>query len=193
MKPLTHNRSGFTFIEVLVATLIFTMAVVASVGVTQGAVRATREAKEISTATWLLQNVMTQLETKVETEGFDKGCEKKREAKFEPPYDRFTWKTTCEEIDFSLSQTAAQMLKPEEEKSDTDATQENMVQKMILQTASEYLTKSLRELHAEVHWSQGKQKRKIDVTTHIGRYDLPVGLPGTAPAAGTSTGSPTTP
>lgn len=165
-------KGGFTFIEVMVATLIFTLAVVASVGVTQGSVRATREAKELSQATWLLQNVMTQLETKVETEGFDKGCEKKREAKFEAPYQNYTWKTTCIEIDFNLSQTAVQMANPDDESSQEN--KENMVQKLILKSASDYLTKSVREIHAEVSWMRGKQKRTIDVTTHIARYDLPL-------------------
>lgn len=188
-----RSQAGFTFVEVLVAIMIFTLAVVASVGITQGSVRATREAREISTATWLLQNVITQLETKVETEGFDKGCEKKKEAKFEAPYDRFSWKTTCEEIDFNLSQTAAKMMDPgDDDRGEAEKNQENMVTKLILQSASDYLTKSIREIHAEVHWMQGKTKRKIDVTTQIARYDLPVNLPGagggTAPAGNPATG-----
>ena len=165
--------------EVLVAMLIFTMAVVYFVSISQGSVFATREAREISTATWLLQNVITQLETRLETEGFDKGCEKKKEAKFEAPYERYIWKTTCEEIDFNLSQTAAQMMQaPEGE--EQDRANEDQIQKVILQTASEYLSKSMREIHAEVSWMEGKQRRKVDVTTHIARYDLPLGVPGAA-------------
>lgn len=174
MKRLGDIRA-FTIFEVMMAILIFTLAVVASVGVTQGAVRATREAKEISTATWLLGNVMTQLETKLETEGFDKGCDKKKEAKFEAPFDRFTWLTTCEKIDFNISQTAVRM---DPEKSEEQNNQENLVQKMILNTASTYLTESMREIHAEVHWNVGKQHRKIDLTTHVARYDTPLNFPG---------------
>lgn len=185
MKRASHIQ-GFTIFEVMMAILIFTLAVVASVGVTQGAVRATKEAKTISTATWLLGNVMTQLETKVETEGFEKGCEKKREAKFEAPFDRFTWKTTCEKIDFAISQTAARMMDPE--KSEEQNNQENLVQKMILNTASEYLSESMREIHAEVHWNEGKQHRKIDLTTQIARYDLPLSLPGAGGGTGQGQG-----
>jgi type II secretion system protein I len=190
MKRSKYIRNaGFTFIEVLVAMLIFVMAVVASLSVTDGSVRATREAKEISTATWLLQNVMVELETKLETEGFDKGCEKKKTNKFEPPYQNFTWTTTCEEIDFNLSQTAAQMAqKEDDDKSSDQQNQTNMITKMILQAASDYMGKSLRELHAEVTWMRGKQTRKVDATTHVARYDQPVAAPS-APAAGGATGA----
>ncbi len=179
------NPKGFTFIEVLVAMLIFVYAVIASLSVTDGSVRATREAKDISTATWLLQNVMVELETKVETEGFDKGCELKKEAKFAPPYDRYVWKTTCTEIDFNLSQTAAQTLAQKD--NEDEANQQNMVQKMVLQMASDYMGKALRELHAEVRWNQGKQVRKVDLNTHFARYDQPLQMPG---GVGTAPGTP---
>lgn len=180
---------GFTFIEVLVAMLIFVLAVLASISLSQGSVRATMEAKDITVATWLLQNVMAELETKLETEGFDKGCEKKKEAKFEAPYDRFSWRTSCEEIDFNLSQTAAQMANAKTEDAGSN-TQENVILKMILQIASQYMTKSLRELHVEIFWTQGKNKRQVDATTHVARYDQPVVLPAMSGAAsGTSDSS----
>ena len=167
------NESGFTFVEVLVAMAIFVMAVVASVSLTGGSVRATKEAKDISTAAWLLQSIMVQLETRLETEGFDKGCEKMKEAKFDPPYDRYTWATYCYQIDFNLSQTAAQLAQ-KEAKGDNDTNDqatEDMIMKAVLQTANTYLANSIRELHVEVMWTQGKQKRKVDATTHVARYD----------------------
>lgn len=170
---LSKLNSGFTFIEVLVAMFIFTMAVVASLGLNQGSVRATREAKTLSTATWLLQNVMVELETKLETEGIEKGCEKKKEGKFEPPFNNFTWATYCQQIDFQLSQTAAAMLSGDENKSESEQSQENMIQKMVLENASGYLSKATRELHAEVIWMEGKEPRTIDVTTHFAKYDEP--------------------
>jgi len=184
------NKNGFTFIEVLVAMLILVLAVLASVSLTDGSVRATREAKDISTATWLLQNVMTELETKLETEGIEKGCEAKKEAKFEAPYEKYSWTTTCIEIDFNLSQTAADLAKQNEEDDvSQNREQENQIQKFILDTASQYITKSLRELHAEVSWSQGKQRRKVDATTHFARYDQPIALPNLGGAGGGTGGS----
>jgi type II secretion system protein I len=175
---------GFTFIEVLVAMLIFVLAVLASISLSQGSVRATKEAKDITVASWLLQNVMAELETKLETEGFDKGCEKKKEAKFEAPYDRYSWRTSCEEIDFNLSQTAAQMAQNKSEDSGSN-TQENLILKTILQIASQYMTKSLRELHVEIYWVAGTQKRQVDATTHVARYDQPVVIPSLGASSGT--------
>lgn len=190
-------RAGFTFIEVLVAMLIFTLAVLAAVSIADGATRATREARDISRAAWLLQRVMTELETKVETEGFDRGCEKKKEGKFEGPDANFTWITYCNEVDMRLSESAAQtmqaMQKGDDEESNT--TKENVILKLIMDTASTYMTKALREIHAEVYWMQGKNKRKVDATTHVVRYDMPLQIPGLPggttpnPAGGAGTGT----
>src|SRR4051794_37052697 len=112
-KPSTSNN-GFTFIEVLIAILIFTLVVVAAVNVMRGSVRATAEAKEISTATWLLQNKMVELETGLEGQGVDKFCTKKKEGKFEAPFERFSWVTTCNQIDFKIPEASTKNAKNED-------------------------------------------------------------------------------
>ena len=66
------------------------------------------------------------------------------------------------------------MMKDTQPDDGKDASQEDMIQKMVLETASTYISKSIRELHAEVTWMAGKQKRTIDATTHIARYDQPL-------------------
>jgi type II secretion system protein I len=194
-----NNHTGFTFIEVLVAMLIFVLAVLAAINIARGSVRATKDAREVTIATWLLQNVMVELETRIETEGFDKGCEKKKQAKFDVPYDNYTWTTYCDDIDFHISETAAQIANQSKDKdknsssddASVDSEKTDQMQKMVLDTASDYISKSIKELHAEVNWMQGKTKRTVDVTTHIARYDLPLSLPGmggtTPGAAGTTT------
>jgi len=175
-----RDERGFTLIEVLVAILIFVVSAVVFIELTQGAGRATRDTREISTATWLLQSVMTEMETKIQTQGFDRGCEKKKEGRFEAPYQNYTWVSYCTEIDFKISQTAAQLLeaqKSEDERFNNEPKKEDMIVKMILDTASKYITKSAREIHVEVNWTSGKRKRSVDATTHVARYDQPVELP----------------
>lgn len=182
---LRPQAAGFTFIEVMVAMLIMVLAVVAAVNITRGAVRATRDSKEISIATWLAQTAIVDLETKVETEGVEKGCDKKKDGKFKAPYEQYTWTTYCTEIEFNISQEAAKIAAAagNTEKEDENSS-ENMIQKMILQAASDYITKSLRELHAEVKWTEGKQQRSIALTTHFVRYDQPLTLPGVGGGGG---------
>jgi type II secretion system protein I len=183
MRPIVQKSSGgFTFIEVLVAMLIFTLAVLAALNVGEGSVRATREAKEISTASWLLQSAITELETKIESEGIDKGCQKKAEGKFDAPYDKFTWVGYCNEIDFKVSEAAAKLAQSSPE--DESATQkEDVMLKAVLDVASSYLTKSLCELHVEVNWLNGKTKRQVTATTHVVRFDQQVAIPGLATGA----------
>jgi type II secretion system protein I len=177
---------GFTFIEVLVAMLIFTLAVLAALNIVTGSVRAVKEAKEISQASWLLQNLMAEAESKLEGQGIDKACLAKEDGKFPEPYQNFRWKKSCYRIDFKLSEGAARLQEQmqsgnKEEESD----KENQMLKMVLNLASEYITRSTRELHAEVIWMQGKTQRQISATSHFVRYDQQPALPG-APSPATA-------
>lgn len=172
-RPVSH---GFTFIEVMVAMLIFTMAVLAASNIADGSVKATRDARDVSRAAWLLQSTMTELETRLETDGIDKACDKKKEGKFEGAGNEgFTWKTECYEIDLKLSQTASKM--SQDNADERAANQENLIQKLVLDLASAHISKSLREIHAEIYWLQGKNKRTVTATTHFVRYDQQVAVP----------------
>ncbi len=181
-------NKGFTFIEVLVALLIFTFSGLAALSIVTGSVRAVKEAKEISHATWLLQNLMAQTEAKLEGQGLDKACKEKDEGKFPAPNERFQWKTSCYKIDFRLSEAAAKLQQQMASGKNADAdTDEDPILKMILQVASEYLTRSTREIHVEVNWTQGKTPRQLTATSHFARYDQQPALPG---GMGTGTSSP---
>lgn len=174
-------RNGFTFIEVLVAMLIFTIAALAAINIVSGSVRATREAKEISQATWLLQNLLAETESKLEAQGIDKACKEKETGKFPAPNDTFEWKTECYKVDFHLSEAAAklqeQVAKQAGEDEDGKSSQENPFLKIILQVASEYISRSTREVHVEVSWKQGKTPRALSASTHFVRYDQQAQLP----------------
>jgi len=182
------NR-GFTFIEVLVAMLIFTMAALSALNIVNGSVRATKESKEISQATWLLQNLMAQTESKLEAQGIDKACKEKEEGKFEAPYENYRWTTSCYKIDFKLSEAAAKLAAAMQQGEDSKSTGEDPMLKMIMSVASEYLTRSTREVNVEVSWEQGKTKRQVAATTHFVRYDQMLAMPGGVPAGGTGTGT----
>lgn len=181
---LLSQKSGFTLVEVLFAILIFVIAAVAAADLTRGSVKASREGKEVSIATWLLQNVMTELETKIETEGFEKGCEKKKEGKFEAPYDKYTWTATCNEIDFKISASAKKLM----DKNDEDKSQstEDMIQKVVLQSAGDYLSKSIREINVVINWKMGPVDKSINATTHVAVYNQPFVFQGLAGLGGTN-------
>lgn len=179
------SSKGFTFIEVLIAMAIFTIAVLAAIDITSGSVRATRDARDISTATWLLQQKMVELETKLETDGVEKACEKKDTGKFGEPYETYTWESNCDEVDFQLSETASKLAKASGQDDEDKSAPENVILKMILKTASDYITQSIREVHVAVNWTSGKTKRSIDATTHFVRYDQKVSIGGVTSGGGT--------
>jgi len=176
LKKLKQNHSGFTFIEVMIATVIFVLAALAAMDLARGSDRAVKDAQDVTVATWLLQKAVVELETRIETEGIEKACEKKKDGKFEDPYAGFSFTTYCSEIDFKISEAASAVLGGGES-SEEEANPENMIKKQLLKIASDYMSKASRELHVEVRWMQGKTPRKIDVTTHYSRTDLPVQFP----------------
>jgi prepilin-type N-terminal cleavage/methylation domain-containing protein len=170
LKILKSNNSGFTFIEVMIATVIFVMAALAAMDLARGSVRAVKDAQDVTVATWLLQKVIVELETRLESEGIEKACEKKKEGTFEPPHEKFSYVTYCSEVDFKLSETTSAMLGGEDESNEKNT--ENLQLKMLFDKASKYINKATREIHAEVMWVQGKTPRTIDVTTHVVNYSL---------------------
>ena len=179
---IDSNRGdrGFTFIEVMVAMLIFVMASLAAISIAQGAVRASRDAKEMSVAVWLLQSKMVELETALETKGMDKACEKKKEGKFDAPFENFKWATFCYEVDFQLSAAASQLQQAAasgSEDSDENPKSENPLQKFIFNVVNDYIGKAIREIHVDVLWDQGKTTRTVALTSHFARYDQSLQIP----------------
>ncbi|NBX76705.1 MAG: prepilin-type N-terminal cleavage/methylation domain-containing protein [Proteobacteria bacterium] len=174
MKILRSNNSGFTFIEVMIATVIFVMAALAAMDLARGSVRAVKDAQDVTMATWLLQKVIVELETRLESEGIEKACEKKKEGTFEPPHEKFSYVTYCSEIDFRLSEEASKILGEGAEEQSDNAQTINLYKKQLLEAMSKYISTASREIHAEVSWMQGKTPRVIDVTTHFVNYGLPI-------------------
>ncbi|MBY0369848.1 prepilin-type N-terminal cleavage/methylation domain-containing protein [bacterium] len=180
MKQRQRNISGFTFIEVMVSILIFSLAGIAAASIVNGSVRATRESKEISEATWLLQNFMSESETKLEAQGIEKACQEKETGKFDPPYDKYTWTRYCTEIDYQLSETASKLAEQAKSGKDDDddmSESENQLLKVLLTMAGDFITRSMRELHVEINWQSGKNPRQVTGTSHFVRYDQQPTLP----------------
>ncbi len=164
--------------------LIFTMAALTAVSIVNGSVRATRESKEVTQASWLLQNILAQTESKLEAQGVDRACQEKEEGKFPAPFDQYRWKTQCYKIDFHLSEAAAKLQQELQQKAageeydSSNKNKEDPTLKLIFQTASEYFSRSVREVHAEVSWIRGKNPQSISATTHFVRFDQQPALPG---------------
>lgn len=183
------SQDGFTFIEVLVAMLIFVLAALTAVELVRGAVKSTGRTRDITEATWLLQNIMTELETKMETLGFEEGCEKKTEARFAAPYENYSWTATCDEIEFRLSETAAKAMAAQSAGEEDYDTSEDQILKLVLNVASEYITSSLRELHATISWTEGTTPRTVSATTHVVSMDQKLPSLGLGGAGGGSSGT----
>ncbi len=165
-------QNGFTFIEVLVAMAIFVIASVAAINITTGAVQATHDSKYMTIATFLAQKIMVELETQIETKGFDEGCFKEKEGKFDSPYNNYSWKTYCDEIDFYLSDTISNLLEATENKeSEEPQINKNQIVSILIKNANDFISKAIRELHVEVFWEHKNEIRKVSLTTYVANYN----------------------
>lgn len=173
------DENGFTFIEVLIAMVILVMAVIAASTIIESSVRSSKDIKEMTQATWLLEKIMTQHEIEIDSNGIDKGCTPKKEGKFSPPHEMYSWVSYCSQIDFHMSETAAKLnLAKEMGKSANQmGKSQDVILSMFTDMANRYFSKSMRELHVEVAWMRGKQKKTIALTTHIARFDQTIDLP----------------
>lgn len=174
MKKQWHNRSGFTFIEVMIATVIFVMAALAAMDLARGSVRAVKDAEDVTTATWLLEKTLVEIEARLESEGIEKACDKKKEGTFDEPYEKYSYVTYCTEIDFRISEEASRLMGGDGAQNPDGPTPEDIMKKTMLDLVNKYISKASREIHVEVLWKQGKNPRSVDVTTHFARYDMPL-------------------
>ncbi|MBS1958684.1 MAG: prepilin-type N-terminal cleavage/methylation domain-containing protein [Bdellovibrionales bacterium] len=165
------TQQGFTLLEVMIAMFIIAIGISAILVAENNSLEVTLRAKRMTTVAMLAKNAMIQAEREIEGKTFD---ETKKEASgtFDAPYSDFKWERKIKEITFpnimdssgvgagapgdasSASSSAAsdQMKDPNVEK--------------IVKTATNYLSKSTREVTITILWTEKKQEQSFIVSQY---------------------------
>ncbi len=174
------NKKGFTILEVVVAMMIFAIAVssmISSMG--QGAVL-TYESKELITAVYLSEERIFEIERKLEKDGYpEDDHEEKGEFKGDA-YERYRWIERVKKVEIPDDiATMTQLLMGGSEETETEGltTENNQASSFItmiaplIQTIFDLFESSIREIEVEVQWEdESGDTSSFILTTHFVDY-----------------------
>jgi prepilin-type N-terminal cleavage/methylation domain-containing protein len=165
-------KRGFTLLEVLVATLIFALAIFAIVQSRTSSLRNVIESEKVGQAVSLAQGKMADMEIKYQKDldtnrSTMDGVSVEESGTFEAPFESFSWKVKFSQskIDITPDKLVALLTKYGIDKDQAEAQVQS--QALILKNLSEALKKCFAELRVTVLWSQFDRKHELPVLTHL--------------------------
>ena len=164
---------GFTLIEVLIAMMILSIALVALSSSWTGSIMAYRKGRQINIITHLLQKQATEMELQFKGESLI--ADRELEGDFGKDYPNLSWKTEIKPLEFP---DLAPILVSQ---SDEGVDQLTLT---VIQQMSSQLSQAIKEMKVSVFWKQGKNTATYSITTYLVSYNQ-LALPGIgSPSAG---------
>jgi prepilin-type N-terminal cleavage/methylation domain-containing protein len=167
---LRLNRKGFTLIEVMIALVIISIALVA-LSSSQGiALNSTRKSRFVTLATVAAKNIMSEIDITSTLKGFNyvKELGEKTDGDFDAPeYKGWKWVREVKEINFPISQIMKSYMAgggaAAEEGDNTNSTgsnnndskansQEGQILSMVATNLETFMKQSVREVTVTVMW-----------------------------------------
>jgi prepilin-type N-terminal cleavage/methylation domain-containing protein len=158
MKSLgtSLGRSGFTLLEVMIATGIIAIGIGSILVAQNNSLDVTVRAKRMTTVAMLAKNALIQAEREIEGKSF---TETKTEASgtFEAPYAEYKWERKIKEIQFPNVLDA----QDSKQKEGMDQNVER-----IVKLATKYLSKASREITITISWIEKKEAQTFTVSQY---------------------------
>jgi hypothetical protein len=164
------NKSGFTIIEILAATLIFFLVATSVVTTRTHALKSVAESTFITQAQALSELKMTEMEIKFQ-EAIDKtgvkGALGHEEGSFEAPYESFKWKAELKENPNIVTQEQLLKFLQAYGLSPEDSEQQFQQSKLLLTNLNKAMKENMAELVVKVTWNFQKKDRYFLLVTHL--------------------------
>jgi type II secretion system protein I len=158
-RLVRNNRSGFTLLEVLVATAIMALALTSIFTISGRSIIDEDHAKQMNIVAMLARNKMIETELDIEGKTFDE-YEKDKTAPFETPFEDYSWKRTVKEIKFpNLGGGGGGGGSSQNESEDQTS---DMLSKLI----TNFLSKAIREVSVSIIWKRSGKDQSFTVTTY---------------------------
>jgi prepilin-type N-terminal cleavage/methylation domain-containing protein len=173
VQPRSKLRSGFTMLEVLLATTIFAFAVLAIVKVGRDSIRAVRESQSLFQAVQLAQSKMIEMEAKyqkqIDRDGVKEGVFAEENGVFEAPNEDFKWEVKLKESSMKLNESSLRKLLTslglEEEM--INQQMENQTQRIVFSNINKAIKENFAELIVTVRYERFARKYFLPLVTHL--------------------------
>lgn len=167
---MKNFKSGFTILEVLLATFIFGLAIASIVGSQNSSRKNIITSKRIFEAVQLAQEKIAEMEIKYQKvidQGSIESSFTEESGTFEGDYKIFKWKAQLKESSLEITETEVrQMLSGlgvEEDIVDAQIEQ----QKLVLTNINKAIKENYAELIVSVEWEEFGKINKLPVVTHL--------------------------
>jgi len=167
-------NKAFTLIEVLVATLILSVTLIALASGEGVAVNASRRSILYTEASMLAANLMQEIDLMIEIEGFKylEKIGKKKEANFEEEkYQNWKYIKEVKEVEIPVSSLLKVLLKDKEDNQNIG--QEEIFVNLVANNIDKIMKQALREITVSVFWPVrgGKAFSSIDLVYYVVDYE----------------------
>lgn len=170
MMKSIKSKSGFTILEVLAATVIFSMAVYTIVDSQRGSMRNMVQSENYFLATNLARSKLTELELKYQRTLNKDGVTStlgEETGTFEKPYESFKWKVSVKEGEIDLTPDTLVKFMISQNLSKEDAVQLIEEQKLVLTNLNKAIKENFIEMRLDVMWDYSGRTHSIPIVTHI--------------------------
>lgn len=151
----SHDKRGFSLLEVMIAVVILAMSFGVLIGVISSSITRARAAEDLEVATMLARQKMTEigLEVKKDMTKGEFPEDKEDEEDFKEPFERFHWKMTIKRVELPAPIVG----------------EKGSIQETVGRQLTEEISKSVRELKLTVSWKEAvtEKEKSFDVTTHL--------------------------
>ena len=164
-----RNHSGFTLIEAMIAIGILAIGIGAILVAENNSLDVTLRAKRMTTVATLARNTLIQMEREIQAKAFTE-VKEESSGQFEAPYSEYKWERKIKEIVFpnlldpAAAGGATGDSKPAE-KSDMPTTTDPNVERVV-KLATQYLSKSSREITVTISWKEKGENQKFSVSQY---------------------------
>ena len=162
---MREQESGFTLIEVMIAVGILAIGIGAILVAENNSLDVTIRAKRMTTVATLAKNTLIDAERELQGKTFD---ETKTESagKFDAPYNEYSWERKIKEITFPnvMNPAASGGAEGAAKKEDSGVVDPNI--ERVVKIATNYLSKSSRELTVTIKWTEKGEKQSFSVSQY---------------------------
>ena len=164
MKSSLRSQDGFTLLEVMIAIGILAIGIGAILSAENNSLDVTLRAKRMTTVATLARNTLVEAEREVQGKTFDE-TKKEASGKFDPPFSEYSWERKIKEITFpNILNSQNGGASKTDQKEGAQGVDPNV--ERVVKIATNYLSKSTREISITIRWKDRGEEQKYNVSQY---------------------------